>query len=167
MFVFFKLIIFFFLGQYCGKAERRPAAALQNQGRRHSGDPVPGGALCRGSLMLWIELCLVVRRVHLSFASSSVLSVSRLAADCFVSLQEVFAKAHEYNSMKAWGVRAAGWALMFLSIWLTVRIVYTLGKQRPSAADALCSPLASLFANAAVLPQWTGFLSSESWCPPG
>lgn len=45
-----------------------------------------------------------------------------------MSLQEVFAKAHKYNSVKAWGVRAAGWGLMFLSIWLTVRIIYTLGK---------------------------------------
>lgn len=30
--------------------------------------------------------------------------------------------------MKTWGLRAAGWALMFLSIQLTMRIIYTLGK---------------------------------------
>ncbi|XP_070758822.1 transmembrane protein 43 isoform X2 [Enoplosus armatus] len=39
---------------------------------------------------------------------------------------EVFMKEHQYNSMKTWGLRAAGWALMFLSIQLTMRIIYTL-----------------------------------------
>ncbi|XP_035517314.1 transmembrane protein 43 [Morone saxatilis] len=43
-----------------------------------------------------------------------------------LSAEEVFAKEHEYNSMKTWGLRAAGWALMFLSIQLTMRIIYTL-----------------------------------------
>lgn len=36
--------------------------------------------------------------------------------------------------MKTWGLRAAGWALMFLSIQLTMRIIYTLGKQTLTAA---------------------------------
>ncbi|XP_036956406.1 transmembrane protein 43 isoform X1 [Acanthopagrus latus] len=40
--------------------------------------------------------------------------------------EEVFAKEHQYNRMKTWGLRAAGWALMFLSIQLTMRIIYTL-----------------------------------------
>lgn len=31
--------------------------------------------------------------------------------------------------MKTWGLRAAGWALMCISIQLTMRIIYTLGKQ--------------------------------------
>lgn len=31
--------------------------------------------------------------------------------------------------MKTWALRAAGWALMFLSIQLTMRIIHTLGKQ--------------------------------------
>uniref|UniRef100_A0A8C4EZP1 Transmembrane protein 43 n=1 Tax=Dicentrarchus labrax TaxID=13489 RepID=A0A8C4EZP1_DICLA len=43
-----------------------------------------------------------------------------------LSAEEVFAKEHEYNNMKTWGLRAAGWALMFLSIQLTMRIIYTL-----------------------------------------
>ncbi|XP_070706763.1 transmembrane protein 43 [Pempheris klunzingeri] len=43
-----------------------------------------------------------------------------------LSAEEVFAKEHQYNSMKTWGLRAAGWALMFLSIQLTMRIIYTL-----------------------------------------
>ena len=30
--------------------------------------------------------------------------------------------------MKTWGLRVAGWALMFLGIILTTRILYTLGK---------------------------------------
>ncbi|TMS18986.1 Transmembrane protein 43 [Larimichthys crocea] len=51
-----------------------------------------------------------------------------------LSAEEVFAKEHQYNSMKTWGLRAAGWALMFLSIQLMTRIVYTMGKQTLAAA---------------------------------
>ncbi|KAG8007790.1 Transmembrane protein 43, partial [Nibea albiflora] len=43
-----------------------------------------------------------------------------------LSAEEVFAKEHQYNSMKTWGLRAAGWALMFLSIQLMTRIIYTM-----------------------------------------
>lgn len=43
-----------------------------------------------------------------------------------LTAEEVFAKEHQYNSVKTWGLRAAGWALMFLSIQLTMRIIYTL-----------------------------------------
>ncbi|XP_059184931.1 transmembrane protein 43 [Centropristis striata] len=43
-----------------------------------------------------------------------------------LTAEEVFAKEHQSNSMKTWGLRAAGWALMFLSIQLTMRIIYTL-----------------------------------------
>lgn len=43
-----------------------------------------------------------------------------------LSAEEVFEKELQYNSMKTWGLRAAGWALMFLSIQLTMRIIYTL-----------------------------------------
>lgn len=43
-----------------------------------------------------------------------------------LSAEEVFAKEHQYNSVKTWGLRVAGWALMFLSIQLTTRIIYTL-----------------------------------------
>lgn len=43
-----------------------------------------------------------------------------------LSAEEVFEKEHQYNSMRTWGLRAAGWALMFLSIQLTMRIIYTL-----------------------------------------
>uniref|UniRef100_A0A673C3X9 Transmembrane protein 43 n=1 Tax=Sphaeramia orbicularis TaxID=375764 RepID=A0A673C3X9_9TELE len=43
-----------------------------------------------------------------------------------LTAEEIFAKEHQYNSMKTWGLRAAGWALMFLSIQLTMRIIYTL-----------------------------------------
>ncbi|TNN85542.1 Transmembrane protein 43 [Liparis tanakae] len=43
-----------------------------------------------------------------------------------LSAEEVFAKELQSNSMKTWGLRAAGWALMFLSIQLTMRIIYTL-----------------------------------------
>lgn len=43
-----------------------------------------------------------------------------------LSAEEVFAREHQYNNMKTWGLRAAGWALMFLSIQLMTRIIYTL-----------------------------------------
>ena len=43
-------------------------------------------------------------------------------------VQEVFEKQHQHNSMVTWGLRAAGWALMFLGVSLTVRIVHTLGN---------------------------------------
>ncbi|TWW62084.1 Transmembrane protein 43, partial [Takifugu flavidus] len=43
-----------------------------------------------------------------------------------LTAEEVFAKEHQYNSMKTWGLRAAGWVLMFLSIQLIMRIIYTL-----------------------------------------
>ncbi|KAM7422616.1 hypothetical protein PAMA_010585 [Pampus argenteus] len=43
-----------------------------------------------------------------------------------LSAEEVFMKEHQHNSMKTWGLRAAGWVLMFLSIQLTMRIIYTL-----------------------------------------
>ncbi|XP_068170824.1 transmembrane protein 43 [Antennarius striatus] len=43
-----------------------------------------------------------------------------------LSAEEVFAKQHQYNSVKTWGLRAAGWLLMFISIQLTTRIIFTL-----------------------------------------
>lgn len=52
-----------------------------------------------------------------------------------LSAEEVFAKEHQYNSMKTWGLRAAGWALMFLSIQLTMRIIYTLVDWVPLLRD--------------------------------
>lgn len=52
-----------------------------------------------------------------------------------LSAQEVFEKEHQYNSMKTWGLRAAGWLLMFLSIQLTMRIIYTLVDWVPLLRD--------------------------------
>lgn len=43
-----------------------------------------------------------------------------------LSAEEVIAKELQHNSMKTWGLRAAGWGIMFLSIQLTMRIIYTL-----------------------------------------
>uniref|UniRef100_A0AAQ5Z2J6 Transmembrane protein 43 n=1 Tax=Amphiprion ocellaris TaxID=80972 RepID=A0AAQ5Z2J6_AMPOC len=43
-----------------------------------------------------------------------------------LSPEEVFAREHQHNTMKTWGLRAAGWTLMFLSMQLTMRIIYTL-----------------------------------------
>lgn len=39
--------------------------------------------------------------------------------------------------MKTWGLRAAGWALMFLGIQLTMRIIYTLGKYWSAQTKAI------------------------------
>lgn len=52
-----------------------------------------------------------------------------------LSAQEVFEKEHQYNSMKTWGLRAAGWLLMFLSIQLTMRIIHTLVDWVPLLRD--------------------------------
>uniref|UniRef100_A0A8D3C5D1 Transmembrane protein 43 n=1 Tax=Scophthalmus maximus TaxID=52904 RepID=A0A8D3C5D1_SCOMX len=43
-----------------------------------------------------------------------------------LSAEDIFVRENQHNSMKTWGLRAAGWALMFLSIQLTMRIIYTL-----------------------------------------
>lgn len=60
-------------------------------------------------------------------------------------IQEVFTREHQYNSMKTWGLRAAGWALMFLSIQLTMRIIYTLGKQTTQPQHMWISVPVSVF----------------------
>lgn len=65
--------------------------------------------------------------------------------------------------MKTWGLRAAGWVLMFLSIQLTMRIIYTLGKYWSSQTEVIPISAFSLRLSAPFL-QWTGFLFSESWC---
>ncbi|XP_042360866.1 transmembrane protein 43 [Plectropomus leopardus] len=52
-----------------------------------------------------------------------------------LSAEEVFEKELQYNSMKTWGLRAAGWLLMFLSIQLTMRIIYTLVDWVPILRD--------------------------------
>ncbi|CAN9511755.1 unnamed protein product [Ophioblennius macclurei] len=52
-----------------------------------------------------------------------------------LSAEEVFAKEHQYNSMKTWGLRAAGWALMCLGIQLAMRIVHTLVDWVPILRD--------------------------------
>ncbi|XP_073701049.1 transmembrane protein 43 [Garra rufa] len=43
-----------------------------------------------------------------------------------LSAEEVFAKQHQLNNMKTWGLRLAGWALMFLGVSLSTRILHTL-----------------------------------------
>ncbi|XP_076012610.1 transmembrane protein 43 [Genypterus blacodes] len=43
-----------------------------------------------------------------------------------LSAEEVFELKHHDNQMMTWGLRAAGWMLMFLGIQLMMRIIYTL-----------------------------------------
>lgn len=43
-------------------------------------------------------------------------------------LQEVFHREQKSNSMKTWGLRAAGWMAMFMGLNLMTRILYTLGR---------------------------------------
>ncbi|XP_054639936.1 transmembrane protein 43 [Dunckerocampus dactyliophorus] len=52
-----------------------------------------------------------------------------------ITAEEVFAREQQHNNMKTWGLRAAGWALMFLSIQLTMRIIYTLVDWVPIVRD--------------------------------
>lgn len=46
---------------------------------------------------------------------------------CHLVLQEVFRREQKSNSMKTWGLRAAGWMAMFMGLNLMTRILYTLG----------------------------------------
>lgn len=43
-------------------------------------------------------------------------------------LQEVFHRERKSNSVKTWGLRAAGWMAMFMGLNLMTRILYTLGR---------------------------------------
>ncbi|XP_036415146.1 transmembrane protein 43 [Colossoma macropomum] len=52
-----------------------------------------------------------------------------------LTAEEVFAKEHQLNDMKTWALRAGGWFLMFLSISLTTRIIYTLVDWVPVLRD--------------------------------
>ncbi|XP_024126936.1 transmembrane protein 43 [Oryzias melastigma] len=52
-----------------------------------------------------------------------------------LSAEEVFAKQQQLNSLKTWGLRAAGWALMFVSIQLVTRILHTLVVWIPFVRD--------------------------------
>ncbi|NWW30863.1 TMM43 protein, partial [Panurus biarmicus] len=52
-----------------------------------------------------------------------------------LSVEEVFQKEHESNSMKTWALRAAGWLSMFVGISLMTRIFYTLVDWFPVVRD--------------------------------
>uniref|UniRef100_A0A8D0HMQ1 Transmembrane protein 43 n=1 Tax=Sphenodon punctatus TaxID=8508 RepID=A0A8D0HMQ1_SPHPU len=52
-----------------------------------------------------------------------------------LSAEEVFQKEHQSNSMKTWGLRAAGWLAMFVGINLMTRILYTLVDWFPVVRD--------------------------------
>ncbi|XP_070792991.1 transmembrane protein 43 [Pituophis catenifer annectens] len=52
-----------------------------------------------------------------------------------LTAEEVFQKEHESNSMKTWGLRAAGWLSMFLGISLMTRIIHTLVDWFPVVRD--------------------------------
>lgn len=52
-----------------------------------------------------------------------------------LSVEEVFQKEHESNTMKTWALRAAGWLAMFVGISLMTRIVYTLVDWFPVVRD--------------------------------
>ena len=51
-------------------------------------------------------------------------------------LQEVFRREQKSNSLKTWGLRAAGWAAMFMGLNLMTRILYTLGRWADGASLA-------------------------------
>ncbi|XP_063267937.1 transmembrane protein 43 isoform X2 [Prinia subflava] len=52
-----------------------------------------------------------------------------------LSVEEVFQKEHESNTMKTWALRAAGWLSMFVGISLMTRIFYTLVDWFPVVRD--------------------------------
>ncbi|NXU57390.1 TMM43 protein, partial [Turnix velox] len=52
-----------------------------------------------------------------------------------LTVQEVFQKEHESNTMKTWALRAAGWLAMFVGISLMTRIFYTLVDWFPVVRD--------------------------------
>ncbi|XP_021104451.1 transmembrane protein 43 isoform X2 [Heterocephalus glaber] len=51
------------------------------------------------------------------------------------SAEEVFRREHRSNSMKTWGLRAAGWLAMFMGLNLMTRILYTLVDWFPIFRD--------------------------------
>lgn len=53
-----------------------------------------------------------------------------------VCIQEVFEREHQHNNMMTWALRVGGWALMFLGVSLTVRIVHTLGNTLIHTVDS-------------------------------
>ncbi|NXK59085.1 TMM43 protein, partial [Sylvietta virens] len=52
-----------------------------------------------------------------------------------LSVEEMFQKEHESNTMKTWALRAAGWLSMFVGISLMTRIFYTLVDWFPVVRD--------------------------------
>ncbi|XP_075570618.1 transmembrane protein 43 isoform X2 [Pelecanus crispus] len=52
-----------------------------------------------------------------------------------LSVEEVFQKEHESNTMKTWALRAAGWLAMFVGISLMTRIFHTLVDWFPVVRD--------------------------------
>ncbi|KAM9277088.1 transmembrane protein 43 [Morus bassanus] len=52
-----------------------------------------------------------------------------------LSVEEVFQKEHESNTMKTWVLRGAGWLAMFVGISLMTRIFYTLVDWFPVVRD--------------------------------
>ncbi|ROL54773.1 Transmembrane protein 43, partial [Anabarilius grahami] len=58
-----------------------------------------------------------------------------------LSAEEVFAKEHQLNAMKTWALRLGGWALMFLSVSLSTRIIYTLVDSVPVLRELVSAGL--------------------------
>ncbi|XP_067271201.1 transmembrane protein 43 isoform X2 [Pseudorasbora parva] len=58
-----------------------------------------------------------------------------------LTAEEVFAKEHQLNAMKTWGLRLGGWALMFLSVSLSTRIIYTLVSGVPVLRELVSAGL--------------------------
>ncbi|KAG3295168.1 transmembrane protein 43 [Ictidomys tridecemlineatus] len=56
------------------------------------------------------------------------------------SAEEAFRREQKSNSMRTWGLRAAGWMAMFTGLSLMTRILYTLGRCRPSGHPCLSLP---------------------------
>ncbi|NXH97340.1 TMM43 protein, partial [Pachycephala philippinensis] len=121
-----------------------------------SGDDPYLGTAAKVSLQLFLYFASSVPNSVTSeyfFLSSKVTVIARQRGDQLVpyhtksgdvleilypgdlSVEEVFQKEHESNTVKTWALRAAGWLSMFVGISLMTRIFYTLVDWFPVVRD--------------------------------
>lgn len=98
------------------------AGDLHSPLRSHLLPPaVPNGLAGRWAFPLWS-----VQKWPAGQADED--SVRDTTASPHLVLQEVFHREQKSNSLKTWGLRAAGWMAMFMGLNLMTWILYTLGR---------------------------------------
>lgn len=58
-----------------------------------------------------------------------------------LTAEELFTREHQLNDMKTWALRLGGWALMFLSVSLSTRVIYTLVDWVPGLRELVSAGL--------------------------